>query len=259
MNVEVHDPAALTPDVTSKHDVAQSSHILEKMEKDDMRHRRLQSLQKAQAVWKDIQGLLLLNDSVDLADEALERLQETRLLLENSVQGGRRLKEILQEDLGRNPIKESSVSAKVAKARGKYRKISAQQRAFESIRKSTVTNAAGIRKRVVPMDDRGAKKLRRRAAELRKRALAAEKRVSKTAAERARPLILQLDDVKYSYNPLAVPVVELDPELRDEPGTFVSGSAYKDLGMERSWGVCKYCFCDQGTSFILIQALSLHK
>ena len=241
MEVHLHDPnsASCVPPEARKSDAVQTSAVLEKMEEQDGQRRRLLVAQEAQGVFKDIQRLLLLNDSTDLADAALERLKGIQDFLENAVQDGKRLKELLKEDLGREPIKKSSLSTKAAKARAKYKKYSAQHRALESLRRSTVTSSAGVRKRVVPLDDRGAKKLRRRVVQLRKRAMAAEKRANKAAAERARPVILQLDDQKYSYNPLSVPVVELDPELRDEACTFVSGAEFRRLGSTSSRGVCK--------------------
>ena len=244
MEVKIHDPISdsSTQPEASKNDAIQTSQLLQKIENEDARRRRILALEKAQGVWKDILRLLCLNDSADIADGALDQLKATQEFLENAVQDGKRLKELLREDLARQPIKKSSVSAKAAKARGQYRKYAARQRAFEALRGSTVRSSSGVRKRVIPMDDRGAKKLRRRVAQLRKKAMAAEKRADKAAAERARPRILQLDDTKYAYNPLAVPVIELDPELRDEPCTFVSGKEFRRLGNSSSRGVCKFNF-----------------
>ena len=240
MHTPMHTPSEAEASTAPEGPTLDASHVLDAMDKEDQHRRRLLALEKAQRVWREIERLLYLNDSCDVAEGLLTRLTEAQEFLESSVQGGKRLKELLRQDLGREPIKKSSISAKVAKSRGRYQKKAAQFRALERLRQTTIKSSAGVRKRVVPMDDRAAKKHRVRLAKLAKMAKAADKKAKKEEEAASRPIILQLDDQKYSYNPLAVPVVELDPELRDTPGTFVTGMENRQLQKSSSRGICKF-------------------
>ena len=247
MEVTLHDPAATpnsapnsAPDDTLSDDAVKTVHLLESMEKEDENRRRLLALEKAQRTWREIERLLYLNDSLEVAEGLLVRLTQAQDFLQDTVQGGKRLKDLLRQDLRREPIKKSSISQKVAKSRGRYQKKAAQFRALERLRRTTIRNSEGVRKRVVPLDDRATKKHRLRLAKLSKLAREADKRAKKVKEAESRPMILQLDDKKYSYNPLCVPVVEINPELRDQACTFVSGMEQRQLEKSSSRGICKY-------------------
>ena len=198
------------------------------------------SVADCQAVWKRIVSLLMLTNDFQILDAAHRKLEDVTNFLEGSVQGGRRLKEFLPNDLGYLPIKENTLRRRQKRISTAKRLSSHRYRGLLHLSKVGIASQSGKIKRVKTFENRT--QLKRRLAIQRKRNQILARRSKHTKQPPCAPQgrVFLKAGVRYRYNKLGLPVRE---DMPNEPCSFVNVSQRADIyGSRRIRGECKFFF-----------------